>query len=410
MFNVHAIRKTFPILGTKMNGKPLVYLDNGASTQKPRAVIRAISKFYETDYANIHRGIYDLSERATRAYEDVRVKTARFIGAQSPQEIVFTSGTTMSINLVAQSWGRKHLKKDDEIILSLMEHHANIVPWQMLAREKGLRIRFIKITNDFTLDLDHFKKLLTKKTKLVAVTHVSNVLGTVNPVKEITSLAHKYGATVLVDGAQSVPHMPVDVQKIGCDFFAFSAHKMYGPTGVGVLYAQRKILETMPPFLGGGEMIHDVTEKEPTFKKPPQRFEAGTPNIAGVIGLGAAIDFLEKTGMRNIQTHEQKLTRYALEKLAAIPSLTLYGPQNPKDRSGVFTFALEKIHAHDISYLLDHEGIAVRGGKHCAHPLMYALNEAALTRASLGLYNTTKDIDKLIAAISSNSHHLPRAY
>lgn len=354
-----------------------------------------MSKFYETGYANIHRGIYELSERATREYEKVRVKTADFIGARHPDEIVFTSGTTMSINLVAQSWGQTHLKRGDEIILSQMEHHANIVPWQLLAHEKGLRIRFIKITNDFTLDIDHFKKLLTKKTKLVAITHVSNVLGTVNPVKEITSLAHRYEAKVLVDGAQSIPHMPINVRDIGCDFFVFSAHKTYGPTGVGVLYARRALLETMQPFLGGGEMIQDVTEHGATFKKPPQRFEAGTPNIAGVIGLGAAIDFLKKTDMRAIQKYETELVEYALKRLTEVPELTLYGTRNAKNRSGVFSFTLNRVHAHDVAHMLDNEGIAVRSGKHCTHPLMYAIGQAALTRASIACYNTKKDMEKL---------------
>lgn len=394
MFNVNAIRKTFPVLGTKMNGKPLVYLDNASSTQKPRAVIDAMSEFYETGYANIHRGIYDLSERATRAYENVRRKTADFIGARQPDEIVFTSGTTMSINLVAQSWGRKHLKKGDEIILSKMEHHANIVPWQLLAREKNLKIRFIKITKDFTLDLENFQKLITKKTKLVAITHVSNVLGTINPVKKITALARRYGTTVLIDGAQSVPHMPVNVHDIGCDFFVFSAHKMYGPTGVGALYARHEILETMPPFLGGGEMIQDVTEHGSIFKKPPERFEAGTPNIASVIGLGAAIDFLKKTGMHAIQKYEEELTAYALKRLAEVPGILIHGPRDLKNRSGVLSFTLG-IHAHDAAHLLDRKGIAVRSGKHCAHPLMYALGQTALTRASIACYNTKKDIDKL---------------
>lgn len=397
--NPTKIRKDFPILKTKMNGKPLVYLDSAASAEKPKQVINAVKNFYEKEYANIHRGIYVLSDRASEKYENVRDQVAKFIGAEKREEIIFTSGTTMSINLAMYSWGYENLKDGDEIILSEMEHHANIVPWQVLAKGKNVKIHFIKVKKDFTLDLAHYKRLLNKNTKLVSVVHVSNVLGTVNPVKEITKLAHKYGATVLIDGAQSIPHMPINVKDIGCDFFAFSGHKMLGPAGTGILYGKEAILNSMRPFFYGGNMIEGVSLLSSAFKKAPDRFEAGTPNIEGIIGLGEAVKYLEKIGMKNIHEYEQELAKYALEKFTGIPDFTLYGPTDYKKRAAVFAFRLGEIHSHDIADILDKEGIAVRSGKQCAHPLIACLKEPAVSRASFYIYNTKSDVDKLISAL-----------
>src|SRR3990170_7103118 len=394
------IRKDFPILKKKINGKPLVYFDNAATSQKPKQVIEAVSNFYKIGNANIHRGIHTLSEIATADFEKAREKTAKFIGANNKDEIIFTRNATESVNLVAHSWGRANIKKSDEIVLTQMEHHANIVPWQILANEVGAIIKYIPITKTGELDLKILPKLLNKKTKLIGLVHASNVLGTINSVEKIARMAKKIGAAVLIDGAQSVPNMPVDVKKLGCDFFVFSSHKMMGPSGVGVLWAKRELLEKMPPFLGGGEMIKEVSfENDPIFQDLPSKFEAGTPNIEGVVGVGAAIDYLNKIGMARVRKYEQELTAYALKKLSAIKDIRIYGPKTAQKRVGVICFNLGKIHAHDLASLLDEGGIAVRSGHHCAMPLMKVLNIPACARISFGIYNTRKEIDYFIKAL-----------
>lgn len=394
------IRKDFPILNQKINGKSLVYFDNAATAQKPKQVIEAISNFYKTSNANIHRGIHALSEKATAEFEKARKKTAKFIGAKDSREIIFTRNATESINLVAYSWGRANIKRGDEIMLTQMEHHANIVPWQILAKEVGAVIKYVPITKAGELDLEILPKLITKKTKLVGIVHASNVLGTINPVEKIARIAKKAGAAILVDGAQSVPNMPVDIKKFGCDFFVFSSHKTMGPSGVGVLWAKKELLEKMPPFLGGGEMIKRVSfDKAPEFNEVPQKFEAGTPNIEGVIGLGTAIDYLNKIGMARIRKYEQELTAYALKKLSALNGVKIYGPKTAQKRVGVICFNLGKIHAHDLATLLDEEGIAIRSGHHCAMPLMKVLGVPACARISFGAYNTKKEIDYFVNAL-----------
>lgn len=394
------IRKDFPILNQKVNGKPLVYFDNAATAQKPKQVIETVSNFYKTSNANIHRGIHALSEKATADFEKAREKTAKFIGANNNSEIIFTRNATESINLVAYSWGRQNIKRGDEILLTQMEHHANIVPWQILAKEVGAIIKYISITNAGELDLKILPKLLNKKTKLVGLVHASNVLGTINPIEKITRMAKRVGAAVLIDGAQSVPNMPVDVKKLVCDFFVFSSHKMMGPSGVGVLWAKKELLEKMPPFLGGGEMIKKVSfDKDPIYQDLPAKFEAGTPNIEGVIGLGAAIDYLNKIGMARIRKYEQELTAYALKKFSALNGVKIYGPKTARKRVGVICFNLGKIHAHDLASLLDEEGIAIRSGHHCAMPLMSVLGITACARISFGVYNTRKEIDYFIKAL-----------
>ncbi|TAN57194.1 cysteine desulfurase [Patescibacteria group bacterium] len=398
--NFKKIRNDFPILNQKINGKPLVYFDNAATSQKPKQVIEAVSNFYKTGNANIHRGIHALSEIATADFEKAREKTAEFIGANNKDEIIFTRNATESINLIAYSWGRTNIKKGDEILLTQMEHHANIVPWQILAKEVGAVIKYIPITKNGELDLKILPKLLNKNTKLVGLVHASNVLGTIIPVEKIAKAAKKIGAAVLVDGAQSIPNMPVDVRKLGCDFFVFSSHKMMGPSGVGVLWAKKELLEKMPPFLGGGEMIKEVNfEKDPIFQDLPSKFEAGTPNIEGVIGLSAAIDYLNKIGMARIRKYEQELIAYALNKFSALNGVKIYGPETAHKRVGVICFNLGKIHAHDLASLLDEEGIAIRSGHHCAMPLMKVLNISACARISFGIYNTGKEIDYFIKAL-----------
>jgi len=394
------IRKDFPILKKKINGYPLVYFDNAATSQKPKQVIEAVSNFYKTGNANIHRGIHTLSEIATADFEKAREKTAKFIGANNKDEIIFTRNATESINLVAHSWSGNNIKKGDEILLTQMEHHANIVPWQILAKETGAIIKYIPITKNGELDLKTLPKLLNKKTKLIGVVHASNVLGVINPIERIVKIAKRFRAAVLVDGAQSVPNMPVDVKKLGCDFFVFSSHKMMGPSGVGVLWAKKGLLEIMPPFLGGGEMIKEVNfGKEPIYQDIPYKFEAGTPNIEGVIGLGVAIDYLNKIGMARIRKYEQELTAYALKKLSALNGVKIYGPKAAQKRVGVICFNLGKIHAHDLASLLDEKGIAIRSGHHCAMPLMKVLNIPACARISFGIYNTRKEIDYFIKAL-----------
>jgi len=395
--NVAQIRKDFPILEREVHGKRLVYLDNAATSQKPRCVIEAITEYYERYNANVHRAIHFLGEQATAAFEEVRAKVARFINAPSERNIVWVKNTSEAINLVAYAWGRKFVGEGDEIITSPMEHHSNLVPWQQLARVRGARLRFVKLTPEGRLDLDDFAKLLSPRTKLVAITHASNVLGTINPVAEIARKAHEAGAVVLVDGAQSTPHMPVDVQAMDCDFFAFSAHKMCGPMGIGVLYGKAELLEAMDPFLFGGEMISSVSLEESKWNEIPWKFEAGTPNVADVIGFGAALDYLESIGMEAIREHERELVRYAFEALEALDGVVIYGPRD--ERSGLIAFNFGEIHPHDLSTVLDQEGVAIRAGHHCAEPLAQWLDVAATARASFYLYNTHEDVDALVRAL-----------
>lgn len=391
------VKKDFPILTQHNRGNPLIYLDSGASAQKPQQVIDAISHFYSHDYANIHRGIYELSERSTKLYEDTRHKVAQFINAKSASEIVFVRGTTEGINLVAQALGRNKWKAGDEVIISEMEHHSNIVPWYLLKEQIGITLKVIPIYDDGGLDIEAYKKLFSSRTKMVALTHASNVLGTINPVKEIATIAHEHDVPVLFDGAQAVPHMPVDVQDIDCDFYVFSSHKLYGPTGLGILYGKQSWLDAMPPYQGGGDMIETVSFSNVTYAKAPQKFEAGTPDIAGVIGLAAAIDYVNAIGMKNIFSHEQTLLKYAQPKLLALPGLRILG--NVPNKVGVISFVMDTIHPHDIGTVLDHEGIAVRAGHHCAMPLMDRLQVPATVRASFGVYNNEKDIDALVSAL-----------
>jgi len=396
-FDSERIRADFPILATRMRGRPLTYLDSAASAQKPRAVIDAMTDFYSAHYANIHRGVYQLSAEATRRFEEVRSGVARFIGAGDAREIVFVRNATEAINLVAQSFGGMVIGEGDEIVLSTMEHHANIVPWQMLCERAGARIRVVRMSDDGVLDLDHLESLLGPRTKLLAFTQVSNALGTINPVQSITAMARERGITTLVDGAQGVPHQPVDVAALGCDFYVFSGHKVFGPSGAGVLWGRLPLLEAMPPFLGGGDMIESVRFEGTTFAPVPQKFEAGTPDIASVIGLGAAVDYLEAIGMEKIAAYEQSLLVYATEKLAEIPGLRLIG--TAKEKAAVLSFVLEDAHPHDVGTVLDGEGVAIRAGHHCAQPLMERLGVPATARASLAFYNTTEDVDRLVAAL-----------
>ena len=398
--DIAAIRADFPILNQEVHpGKRLVFLDSAASSQKPRQVIEAMRRYYEHDHANVHRGIHVLSERATAAYEGARDKVRAFINARSSREIIFTRNTTESINLVAHSWGRANLRPGDVVVLSEMEHHSNIVPWQILAEQIGFRLRYIPITDEGLLDLDAYAALLRDEpVKLVSVMHVSNVLGTVNPVKEMIAQAHAAGALFMVDGAQSVPHLAVDVQALDVDFLAFSGHKMAGPTGIGVLYGKRALLEAMPPFLGGGEMIKKVTLEGSTWNDLPHKFEAGTPAIAQAVGLGAAVDYLSALGMDNILAHEKIVVDYALDRLSEIPGLKLYGP-GAEHRNGVAAFTLQDVHAHDVAQLLDAEGVAVRAGHHCAMPLHKRLGVVATARASFYVYNTRDEVDALVEAI-----------
>jgi len=399
MFDVEAVRKDFPILQRQVHGKPLVYLDNAATTQKPSQVIDALVHYYEYYNANIHRGIHTLAEEATTAYEAVRDKVVRFINSPyGPQSIVFTRNTTEAINLVANAWGRKFLNPGDEIVLTISEHHSNIIPWQLIAKEKGATLRYIDIDDEGRLRREQFAELIGPKTKMVAVAHASNVLG-INPVRELAALAHEHGALILLDGAQSVPHMPVDVSDLDCDFMAFSGHKMLGPTGAGVLYARPELLDAMPPFLGGGSMISRVQLEESTWADVPQKFEAGTPDIADVITLGAAIDYLEALGMDNVRAHEQMITGYALQRLSALPEVTIYGPMNVEQRIGVVSFNYGDIHPHDVSQVLDTYGVAVRASHHCAQPLMRRLDTAATARASFYIYNTKAEVDALVSAL-----------
>ena len=391
--DVEAIRDDFPILKQKID-PPLVYLDSAASSQKPNRVIEALSEYYRSYNANIHRGIYRISEKATAMYEESRKKIARFINARRPRQIIFTRNTTESINIVAYSWGNANLSAGDEILVSVMEHHSNLVPWQLLAQRTGAKLKFIEVTDEGFLHLEDLNRLLTERTKLVAITHVSNVLGTVNPVQSITTAAHAVGAKVLIDAAQSVPHLPVDVQAINCDFLAFSGHKMCGPTGIGVLYGKLDLLEEMPPFLGGGSMIRTVQRERSTYADLPQKFEAGTPSIAQAIGLGAAVDYLNEIGLDAIHPHEQDLLEYAHQKLSEIEGITIYGPK-PRHRVGAITFNLDRIHAHDVAGILDQDGVAIRAGHHCTQPLMQRFGVIATARASFYLYNKLEEVDSL---------------
>lgn len=399
VLDLASIRSDFPVLARKIHGdKPLVYLDSTATSQKPQAVIDAMQEFYQWTNANIHRGIHVLAEEATALYEDARIKVARFIRAATSREIIFTRNTTEAINLVAWSWGRPNLQPNDLIILTEMEHHSNLVPWQILARERNLRLEFIPVTNDGLLDLAIYQRLLEHRPKLVAFTHMSNVLGTITPAREITTWAHAAGAVVLIDGAQSVPHIPVNVQDIDCDFLAFSGHKMCGPTGIGVLYGKKQLLESMPPFLGGGDMIKRVSLSGFEPKELPHKFEAGTPAIAEAIGLGVAVDYLTRIGLSAIFAHEQEIIAYTLERLEEIPGVRVFGPAAPQ-KGAIAAFTLDGVHAHDVAQVLDAEGVAVRAGHHCAMPLHEKLGINATTRASFYLYNSIEEVDKLVDAI-----------
>ncbi len=399
MQNFKELRQDFPILDQIVNDESLVYLDSAATTQKPKQVLATLEKYYQMDNANVHRGVHTLGQRATEAYEASREKVRKFINAKSTREVLFTRGTTTSLNWLAQSYGLANLKKDDEIILSYMEHHSNLVPWQQVAKKTGAKLVYIGLTTEGTFDFEEFKEKLSEKTKIVSLAHVSNVLGLKIPLEEITPLAHEKGAVVIVDGAQSVPHFKVDVQALDCDFLAFSGHKMLGPTGIGVLYGKEELLEKMEPVEFGGEMIDFVYLDHATWAELPYKFEAGTPNIAGAIGLGAAIDYLEKIGMNQIEAYEKELIAYVFPKLQGIEGLEIYGSQNAEDHHGVISFNLRGLHPHDTATALDMEGVAVRAGHHCAQPLMKYLNVAATARASFYLYNTKEDCDRLVDAI-----------
>lgn len=393
------LRREFPILDQLVNDEPLVYLDNAATTQKPQAVLDALTAYYQHDNANVHRGVHTLAERATHAYEGAREKVRRFINAKESAEVLFTRGTTTSLNWIAKSFGDAFVEAGDEIVISYMEHHSNIIPWQQLAARKQAKLVYIDVTADGFLDLEDARRKISPKTKIVAIAHVSNVLGVINPVAELTQLAHENGGIMVIDGAQSTPHMPVDVQALDCDFYAFSGHKMCGPTGIGVLYGKRAWLDRMEPVEFGGEMIDFVNLYDSTWKELPWKFEAGTPNIAGGIALGAAIDYLTAIGMQTIHEYEQSLVDYALPKLLAIDGLTVYGPQDPAHHTGVIAFNLEGLHPHDVATALDMEGVAVRAGHHCAQPLLNYLKVPATARASFYFYNTKEDADRLVDAI-----------
>ena len=395
-FDVEAVRQQFPVLAQRPHGKRLAFLDSGATAQKPQAVIDAVTRFYDRDNSNVHRGVYDLAERATAAFEGARRKIARWIGAE-PREVIFTRGTTEGVNLVAQSWGRAHVGAGDEILLTGMEHHSNIVPWQLLAAEKGAKLVVVPVDDRGSVHLADFERLIGPRTRIVAVTQVSNALGTVNPVKEIVRLAHARGVPVLVDGAQAVPHVRVDVRDLDADFYVFSGHKMFGPTGIGVLYGKAKLLEAMPPWQGGGDMILSVSFSGTQFNTIPHKFEAGTPDAAGAVGLGAAVDWLEGLDRAGVEAHERDLLAYATERLQEIPGLRIIGTAPHK--AAVISFVMEGVHPHDVGTILDHEGVAVRAGHHCAQPLMDRFGVPATVRASMALYNTREDVDQLVQGL-----------
>jgi cysteine desulfurase/selenocysteine lyase len=397
--DVARIREDFPILRETVNGKPVVYLDNAASTQKPRQVIDAIATHYERNNANVHRGIHELSNRATDAYDHARTQVASLFGIADPAELIWTRGTTEGLNLIAYTWGMANIRKGDEIVLSMLEHHSNLVPWQILAQRTGARLRFLELDDQGRLELSGLDYLLTERTRLVSISHVSNALGTVNPVQEIAARARAVGALMVVDGAQSAPHMPVDVPSLGADFYAFSGHKMCGPTGIGGLWGRREVLEAMPPFHGGGDMIDFVELESSTYAPIPSKFEAGTPNVAGAVGLGAAADYLAGIGRDAILAHERHLIAYAVERLAEIPDLAILGPRSLEERSGVISFTLADIHPHDLATILDSEGVAIRAGHHCCQPLMKCMGLGSTARASFYLYNTTDEVDALVDAL-----------
>jgi cysteine desulfurase / selenocysteine lyase len=396
-FDVERVRADFPILEQKVHGKPLVYLDNAATSQKPRAVIDAISRYYEGTNANIHRAVHHLSEQATEEYESARITAQKFINAASPTEIIFVRGTTEGINLVAQTFGRANIHAGDEVVVTDMEHHSDIVPWQLLCEDRGAKLRVVPINDRGELIFEEYEKLLGPKTKLVCLTHVSNALGTINPVREIVAKAHSRGIPVLVDGAQAVPHLKVDVQALDCDFYSFSGHKVYGPTGIGVLYGKKELLEAMPPYQGGGDMILSVTFEKTTYNRLPYKFEAGTPDIAGVIGLGAALDYVSGLGIEKICAYEHELLDYATAAVSSIPGLKIIG--TAREKAGVLSFTLENIHPHDIGTILDREGIAIRTGHHCSQPVMKRFGVDSTARASFAMYNTKQEIDALVRGI-----------
>ncbi|MEH7457040.1 cysteine desulfurase SufS [Bacillus sp. JJ1127] len=405
--NIHEIRKQFPILDQKVNGKQLVYFDSAATSQKPIQVIETLERYYKEYNSNVHRGVHTLGTKATDAYEGSREKVRKFINAKSMEEIIFTRGTTTALNTVAASYGRENVKEGDEIVISYMEHHSNIIPWQQVAKKTGATLKYLPLQPDGTISLEDARQTITPNTKIVSIMYVSNVLGTINPVKEIAEIAHQNGAIMIVDGAQSTPHMKVDVQDLNCDFYALSAHKMCGPTGIGVLYGKKELLENMEPIEFGGEMIDFVDLQDSTWKELPWKFEAGTPIIGNAIGLGAAIDFLEEIGLDNIEKHEHELAQYALERLSEVDGVTIYGP---KYRAGLVTFNIDEVHPHDVATVLDVEGIAVRAGHHCAQPLMKWLKASSTARASFYLYNTKEEIDTFVEALTKTKEYFTNVF
>lgn len=405
--NIHEIRKQFPILDQKVNGKQLVYFDSAATSQKPIQVIETLERYYKEYNSNVHRGVHTLGTKATDAYEGAREKVRKFINAKSMEEIIFTRGTTTALNTVAASYGRENVKEGDEIVISYMEHHSNIIPWQQVAKKTGATLKYLPLQPDGTISIEDARQTITPNTKIVSIMYVSNVLGTINPVKEIAEIAHQNGAIMVVDGAQSTPHMKVDVQDLNCDFYALSAHKMCGPTGIGVLYGKKELLENMEPIEFGGEMIDFVDLQDSTWKELPWKFEAGTPIIGNAIGLGALIDFLEEIGLDNIEKHEHELAQYALERLSEVDGVTIYGP---KHRAGLVTFNIDEVHPHDVATVLDVEGIAVRAGHHCAQPLMKWLKASSTARASFYLYNTKEEIDTFVEALTKTKEYFTNVF
>lgn len=395
------IKSYFPILNQEINGHPLIYLDSAATSQKPVQVIEALKDYYEQDNANVHRGVHTLGNRATEKYEGAREKVRKFINANSMEEIIFLRGTTTAINLIAQSYGRANVNEGDEIVITYMEHHSNIIPWQQLAKERGAILKYVELEKDGTISLEQVRAAVTERTKIISMVYVSNVLGTMNPVKEVAQIAHENGAVMVVDGAQAAPHLKIDVQQLDCDFFAFSGHKMCGPTGIGVLYGKKELLNDMEPVEFGGEMIDFVGLYDSTWKELPWKFEGGTPIIAGAVGLGAAIDFLNEIGLDEIEKHEHQMAAYAMEKMSTIEGLDIYGPADPQQRAGIVTFNLNDVHPHDVATVLDMSGIAVRAGHHCAQPLMKWLEVSATARASFYLYNSESDVDRLVEGLRS---------
>ena len=408
MLDVEAVRADFPILSRKINDRPLVYLDNAATTQKPRQVIAALTNFYEQTNANVHRGVHTLSIEASDAYELARTKVAKFINAPRPETVIWTRNTSESLNLVAATWANAHVGEGDNIVITAMEHHSNIVPWQQLAARKNAELRYLAVGKDGLLDMANIESIIDSRTKIVSVTHVSNVLGTVNPVAELANRAHEVGAVILIDAAQSVPHMPVDVQAIDADFLCFSAHKMLGPTGIGVLYGKYDLLDEMPPYMYGGDMILEVTYEDATWNDLPYKFEAGTPNIADAIATGAAVDYLSELGMENVWEHEQQLTAYGMDQISSLNHITIFGPEDPALKGGVISFVHDKIHPHDLGTALDQQGIAIRTGHHCAMPLVRSYGVVAAARASFYVYNTKTEIDALVDGIRETERYFVR--